>query len=107
MPIDPARRANIRIWIDYCNSRVQRAAGFIAHNYQVEQSARDLRQHLVTLNEHMNGRDYIDDSYSLGDITYIPFFARLERYQASIDTLTHIKAWMERLLSRPAVRATS
>jgi glutathione S-transferase len=107
MPKDPLARARIRIAIDYCNTRVQRAAGYIAHNYKVEESGIELRTYLENLNRQMQGREYIDDGYSLADITYIPFFVRRERYQASIgDDLPHLKAWMERLLERPAVRAT-
>ena len=107
MPKDPLARARIRIWIDYCNTRLQRAAGYIAHNYKVEESGRELRTHLENLNRQMQGREYIVDQYSLADITYIPFFVRRERYQVSIgDDLPHVKAWMERLLQRPAVRAT-
>ena len=49
----------------------------------------------------------IGEDYSLADITYIPFFVRLERYQATIDNrLPHLKAWMDRLLARPTVQAT-
>jgi len=107
MPTDPSQRARIRIWIDYCNTRLQRAGGYIAHNYEVEKSKRELRQYLVNLNEQMQGREYIGDAYSLGDITYIPFFVRLQRYQASIDdSLPNLNAWMRRLLDRPVVRAT-
>jgi glutathione S-transferase len=107
MPRDPFQRARIRIWIDYCNTRLQRAGGYIAHNYEVEKSTRELRQYLVTLDEQMQGREYIADAYSLGDITYIPFFVRLERYQASIDdSLPNLNAWMRRLLDRPVIRAT-
>jgi GST-like protein len=55
----------------------------------------------------LRDREYIAGNYSLADITYIPFFTRLERYQAIIDDkVPHVKAWMERLLARPAVRAT-
>jgi glutathione S-transferase len=107
MPKDPLARARIRISIDYCNTRVQRAAGFIAHNYKVEESGTELRTYLENLNRQMQGREYIADEYSLADITYIPFFVRRERYQARIgDDLPHLKAWMERLLERPAVRTT-
>jgi glutathione S-transferase len=107
MPKDPLARARIRIWIDYCNTRVQRAAGHIAHNYKVEESGRELRTYLENLNRQMQGREYIADEYSLADITYIPFFVRRERYQVSIgDDLPNVKAWMERLLERPAVCAT-
>jgi glutathione S-transferase len=107
MPKDPLVRARIRIWIDYCNTRVQRAAGYIAHNHKVEESGKELRTYLENLNRQMQGREYIADNYSLADITYIPFFVRRERYKVSIgDDLPHVKAWMERLLERPAVRAT-
>ncbi|MBI2535055.1 MAG: glutathione S-transferase C-terminal domain-containing protein, partial [Deltaproteobacteria bacterium] len=64
-------------------------------------------QYLETLNREMSDREYIIGDYSLADITYIPFFCRLERYQAKIDNdLPHVRAWMDRLLSRPTVRAT-
>ena len=107
MPKDPLARARIRIWIDYCNTRVQRAAGYIAHNYKVEESGTELRTYLENLNRQMQGREYIADGYSLADITYIPFFVRRERYHVSIgDDLPHLKAWTERLLERPIVRAT-
>jgi glutathione S-transferase len=107
MPKDPLARARIRIWIDYCNTRVQRAAGYIAHNYKVEESGTELRTYLENLNRHMRGREYLADEYSLADITYIPFFVRRERYQITIgDDLPHLKAWMGRLLERPRVRAT-
>jgi glutathione S-transferase len=107
MPKDPLARARIRIWIDYCNTRVQRAAGYIAHNYKVEESGAELRTYLENLDRHMRGREYLADEYSLADITYIPFFVRRERYHVSIgDDLPHLKAWTERLLERPIVRAT-
>jgi glutathione S-transferase len=107
MPKDPLARARVRIWIDYCNTRLQRAAGYIAHNYKVEESGTELRTYLENLNRQMQGREYLADEYSLADITYIPFFVRRERYQASIgDDLPHLNAWMERLLERPVVRAT-
>jgi len=51
--------------------------------------------------------EYIAGDYSLADITFIPFFTRLERYQSSVgDDLPNVKAWMTRLLDRPAVRST-
>ena len=107
MPKDPFKRARARIWIDYCNTRLQRAGGNIAHDYQVEKSKEELRQYLETLNREMRDREYIAGDYSLADITYIPFFCQLERYQATIgNELPHLRPWMDRLLSRPTVRAT-
>jgi glutathione S-transferase len=107
LPKDPFKRSRVRIWIDYCNTRLQRAGGNIAHDYEVEKSTEELNQYLETLNNEMRAREYIVDDYSLADITYIPFFVRRERYKARIDdSLPHLKAWMDRLLSRPLVRAT-
>ena len=107
MPKDPFKRSRARIWIDYCNTRLQRAGGNIAHDYEVEKSKEELKQYLETLNREMRDREYIAGDYSLADITYIPFFCRLERYQATIgNDLPQVSAWMDRLLSRPTVRAT-
>lgn len=107
LPKDPFQRSRIRIWIDYCNTRLQRAGGYIAHDFEVEKSHREIKEYLATLNKEMQGQEYIGDRYSLGDITFIPFFVRLERYKTTIDdSLPHLKAWMDRLLSRPTVRVT-
>jgi glutathione S-transferase len=107
MPQDPAQRAWVRIWIDYANTRLQRAGGYIAHDHQVEKSKEELKQYLATLDQVMRDREYIAGDYSLADITYIPFFTRLARYQATIDgSVPHVKAWMERLFARPTVRDT-
>jgi glutathione S-transferase len=107
MPKDPARRGLVRIWIDYANTRVQRAGGYIAHDYQVEKSKEELKQYLSTLDREMRDREYIAGQYSLADITYVPFFTRLARYQTTIDdTVPNVKAWMNRLLARPTVSAT-
>jgi glutathione S-transferase len=107
MPTDPLLRSRARIWIDYCNTRLQAAAGYIAHDHEVEKSKERLRGYLENLNREMKDRQYIAGDYSLADITYIPFFCRLERYQTTIGSdLPHVRAWMERLLDRPAVRAT-
>jgi glutathione S-transferase len=107
LPKDPFKKSRARIWIDYCNTRLQRAGGNIAHDHQVEKSKEELKQYLETLNREMGDREYIAGDYSLADITYIPFFCRLDRYQAKIGSdLPHVRAWMDRLLSRPTVRAT-
>jgi glutathione S-transferase len=107
MPKEPAGRARARIWIDYCNTRLQRAGGFIAHDHRVDQSKAEVKEYLATLNDEMANREYIAGDYSLADITFIPFFTRLDRYQAQIDDdLPHVRVWMNRLLDRPAVRST-
>jgi len=107
MPKDLNKRARARIWIDFCNSRLQQAGGDVRHGNEPEKAKGKLKEYLRTLDNEMANKDYIVGDYSLADITYIPFFVRQERYGVSIDdTLPNVKAWMDRLCARPAVRST-
>ncbi len=107
MPKNLGLRARARIWIDFCNSRLQAAGSDVAHGNDPERAKEKLREHLKTLDRQMAGQTYIAGDYSLADITYIPFFTRQQRYGVSIDeNFPNVKNWMERLLARPAVRST-
>ena len=106
-PKDPFLRARARIWIDFCNTRLQQAASDFRHKKEPERVKKNLDEYLLILDREMTRRTYIAGEYSLGDITYAPFFVRQERYGVSIGAdLPHVKAWMDRVLDRPAVRAT-
>jgi glutathione S-transferase len=107
MPKDLGLKSRARIWIDFCNTRLQAAGGDVAHGHEVEKAKEKLREHLKTLDKQMAGRNYLIGDYSLADITYIPFFTRQQRYGVSIDgSLRNLKQWVDRLLSRPAVQST-
>ena len=107
MPREQAQRARVRIWIDFCNTRLQAAGSEIAHGIDPEKAKGKLQGYLTALEREMNGRDYIAGNYSLADITFIPFFTRQQRYGVAIDdTLPKLKQWVESLLARPAVRST-
>lgn len=107
MPKDLAERAQVRIWIDFCNTRLQAAAGNIRHDHEVEKNKKRLAEHLETLDAQMAGKDFIVGDYSLADITYIPFFTRQDAYRTSItDALPNVKRWRDALLERPKVRST-
>jgi len=107
MPKDLGLRAQVRIWIDFCNTRLQAAAGNVRHDHDVENSKKKLADYLHTLDQQLADREYIVGDYSLADITYIPFFLREDKYQVSIgEDLPNLKAWRKRLLERPTVKAT-
>jgi len=107
MPKDLLQRAQARIWIDFCNTRLHGTAHDVLHGSEPEKAREKLRGHLKTLDREMAGRQYIAGDYSLADITFIPFLARRQRYGVAIDDgLPHLKGWMERLLARPAVSST-
>jgi len=106
VPKDLGQKARMRIWIDFCNTRLQQAASDFRHGREPEQAKEKLKNHLTTLDREMADREYLVGSYSLADLTYIPFFVRQPRYGYSIeDSIPHVKAWMDRLLVRPALRA--
>ena len=107
LPRDSLRRARVRIWIDFFNSRVHPAASDIAHDKDPESARPRLKAHLETLERAVAGNKFIAGEYSLADVTYIPFYTRRERYGISIDgDFPNLKRWGEDLISRPAVAAT-
>ncbi|OGQ84549.1 MAG: hypothetical protein A3F90_02795 [Deltaproteobacteria bacterium RIFCSPLOWO2_12_FULL_60_19] len=107
MPKELGKRSRARIWVDFCNSRLQAAGSDVVHGDDPEKARGRLREHLKTLDREMTGRTYIVEDFSLADITYIPFFTRQQRYGVAIDdSLPDLNRWMERLLARPAVKST-
>jgi len=107
MPEDPEEKARVRIWMDYCNTRLHGAAHEILHGDNQEKAQEKLKDYLTALELEMAEREYIVGDYSLADITLIPFFIRRQRYRFEIDQrLPNLKSWMDRLLARPAVHST-
>ena len=107
MPKDLGLRSRARIWIDFCNSRLQAAGSEVVHGSDPGKAREKLKEHLQTLDRQMAGQTYIAGDYSLADITFIPFFTRQQRYGVALDdSMRHLKSWMGRLLARPAVRST-
>jgi glutathione S-transferase len=108
MPKDPALRARARIWIDFCNNRIHAATHEIRHGGDPTKAKENLAANFLALDREMAGRDYIAGGYSIADVTFVPIFTRRERYGVPVEeSLTpHLKRWMDRLLSRPAVRST-
>jgi glutathione S-transferase len=55
----------------------------------------------------MTGKDFIVGDYSLADVSFIPFYVRLQRYSVTIaDNFPNLKRWGEELVARPAVAST-
>jgi len=107
MPKELGQRARARIWIDFCNTRLQAAGSEVLHGKEPEKAKEKLREHLMALDREMAHRTYLTGDYSLADITFIPVFTRQQRYGVPIDSsMPHLQRWMDRLLDRPAVHST-
>ena len=107
MPTDLLLRAKARIWVDYMSTRLHAAASDITHNREPEKAKERMEQQLAALDKEMSGKKYLVGEYSLGDVSFIPFYTRRERYQANIDDrFPNLKRWGEELVARPQVAPT-
>jgi glutathione S-transferase len=107
LPKKTLQRAKARIWIDFLNSRVHPAVSDITHNREPDQARQHLQQHLSTLESELIGKQFIVGDYSLADVSFIPFYARRQRYGVTIDdNFPNLRRWGEELLARPAVAST-
>jgi glutathione S-transferase len=74
------------------------------------EKARDaIALHLDVVERRLTGRDWLIDHYSLADICYAPVVTVLDRVDLGdlVDCRPGVKAWVARLLDRPAVRDTA
>jgi glutathione S-transferase len=107
LPKNALQRAQARIWVDFLNSRVHPAASDITHDRDPDRARQRLQQYLSTLDSEMTGKQFIVGDYSLADVSFIPFYVRRQRYDASIDqNFPKLKRWGEELMARPAVVST-
>lgn len=71
-----------------------------AINRYVEESKRLYR----VLNQRLADRDYVAIDYSIADMSIIGWALSWEWQQVDINDYPHVKAWINRLLARPAVQ---
>ncbi len=119
MPEEPARRAQVRIWIDYCDSQLlddhyallktKDPTEAAALKAKVEDRLRFIeREGLARLGGA--GPYWLGERVSLLDIAYYPFFERLpawEHYRGIRipDGCPRLAAWREAMAARPSVRS--
>lgn len=107
LPKDHLRRAKVRIWIDFFNSRVHPAASDLSRAREPEQARARLDGHLAALDQELGDKEFVLGDYSLADVSFVPFYVRRARYGVRIDeAFPNLKSWGERLIARPAVSST-
>jgi glutathione S-transferase len=107
LPGDRLKRAQVRIWVDFFNTRVHPTASDIQRDRNKEQARQRMAEHLARLERELAGKEYLVDDYSLADVTFIPFYTRRERYGVEIGAdYPNLTRWGEALITRPAVAAT-
>jgi glutathione S-transferase len=116
LPNDPYLRARGRILIDYAlnyahqpywtlrGEMLKKAAERNAA--VIEEQHRTLRHLLTYLEDALGGGAYFLGDFSLTDIAIVPRLLRMETYGAlPAPSLPRINGWLERMKTRPSVRA--
>ncbi|HEY8028963.1 MAG TPA: glutathione S-transferase family protein [Gaiellaceae bacterium] len=73
LPHHPARRAEVRVFVDWFNQVWKRAPNAIADDGPTDALAADMRAHVALLEEMLAGRDYLFAEFGLADVVAFPF----------------------------------
>ena len=117
LPATPAGRASVQRWLFFQAAHVSPAATAVnlalserhrryweraADPVAAESGARELGRYLPVLEAALTGSEWLDGRYSLADIAYAPHLAFLVEGGFDFDRTPRVRAWLDRLLSRPA-----
>ncbi len=116
MPRDPAKRAKIRILIDYGIShldspyqkiRIESMKDEKERNREtIENAKKELQSLLQRFERELGEQPYLAGDFSLLDAALVPRFLRLEGFGVLPDpSLPRLGQWLQRIKDRPSVRA--
>jgi glutathione S-transferase len=116
MPKDHAKRAKIRILIDYGMNHLDPPYQTIRKEMMKDEKERDqaatdkakqeLKNLLGRFERELGDQPYLAGDFSLVDAALIPRFTRLEGMGVLPDpSLPRVGAWVKRMKDRPSVRA--
>ena len=116
LPEDAKARAYARIWMSSADddfypavfvASVGRERGFPEE--RISEYFEKLEEALSSLEERLEGREYLTDEFSLTDVAHAGTFVRLreleERGEVSLDGYPNVAAWMERIEGRASYGA--
>jgi glutathione S-transferase len=119
LPATPAGRASVQRWLFFQAAHVSPAAtavnlalserhrrywGRAADPAAAESGARELGRYLPVLEVALGESEWLEGQYSLADIAYAPHLAFLVEGGFDFSRTPRVRAWLDRLLSRPAWR---
>ncbi|MGH7830832.1 MAG: glutathione S-transferase family protein [Candidatus Binatia bacterium] len=116
LPRDPAKRAKLRILLDYGMSHLDRPYQQLRQERMKDEKERsqetlaeatkELRNLLQRFEREIGEQPYLAGDFSLLDADLIPRFLRMEGFGILPDpSLPRLGAWLERMKGRPSVRA--
>jgi glutathione S-transferase len=116
MPKDHAKRAKIRILIDYGMNHLDTPYQTIRKEMMkdekernqavIDKARQELKNLLGRFERELGDQPYLAGDFSLADAALIPRFTRLEGMGVLPDpSLPRVGAWVKRMKDRPSVRA--
>ena len=112
-PEDPVEQALGRQWLFWQMSYVGPMMGQLHHfvqyapeklEYPIERYTREVERLRSLLNDHLEGRDHILDTYSIADIACFPWVKMFSFRYPNEAPYPNLDAWLDRIFERPAVQ---
>jgi len=72
--------------------------------YAIDRYTNEVNRLYGVMNTRLKDRDYLAGAYSIADIACIGWAKLWERQGQDINRFPYLKAWLERMLARPAVQ---
>ena len=109
-PTDPSAKAQMRLWVEWCNSQFvppvigliyeQRKPPAERSQEKIDHSKTRLNELLPRLEAQLQSRDYLLGDYGITDLTFTPFLALCERVGVDLSPFPCTARWAARLKSR-------
>ncbi|MBU6419274.1 MAG: glutathione S-transferase N-terminal domain-containing protein [Proteobacteria bacterium] len=113
LPKEPRVRFNVLQWLYWQMGGLGPMAGQNHHfvqyaperiPYAMERYVKETNRLYGVLNKQLEGKDYIAGTYSIADMASYPWVVPYERQQQKLEDFPNLKAWFERMATRPAVQ---
>jgi GSH-dependent disulfide-bond oxidoreductase len=112
LPTDPRHRIEVMQWLFWQVGGLGPIMGQAQHffryaaepvPYATTRYQNETRRLLKVLNNHLEGREYVCDTYSIADMACFPWIRIHKLTGVSLEEFPQVQAWYGRVRSRPAV----
>ena len=116
LPTDAARRWNVIKWLFWQTSSqgplLGQAAHFVSHaatrgidvHYAVDRYRHEARRLYGVLEAQLQGRDYVDEDFSIADIAAFPWVRVAKGQGVIVDDFPNVKRWCDAIAARPSAQ---
>jgi GSH-dependent disulfide-bond oxidoreductase len=112
-PADERKRTLVEQWLMWQMGGLGPMCGQAHHfrqyapekiEYAINRYTNEVNRLYGVLNRQLEGKDYIAGEFSIADMASFPWVRPYERQGQKLEDFPHLKAWFERVGSRPAVQ---